>query len=40
MVIDGDAHCNEPKDLFDRFLEKEFRDCGQEQWTPAECAGW
>jgi predicted TIM-barrel fold metal-dependent hydrolase len=28
MVIDGDAHCNEPKDLFDRYLEKEFRDCG------------
>src|ERR671919_2906580 len=28
MVIDGDAHCNEPKDLFDRYLEKEFRDGG------------
>ena len=28
MVIDGDAHCNEPRDLFDRYLEKEFRDRG------------
>jgi uncharacterized protein len=26
MVIDGDGHCNEPRDLFDRYLEKEFRD--------------
>jgi hypothetical protein len=28
MVIDGDGHCNEPRDLFDRYLEKEFRDRG------------
>src|ERR1043166_1685650 len=28
MVIDGDGHCNEPKDLFERYLEKEFRDRG------------
>ena len=28
MVIDGDAHCNEPKDLFERYLDKEFRDRG------------
>ncbi len=28
MVIDGDAHCNEPRDLFDRYLENEFRDRG------------
>jgi hypothetical protein len=28
MVIDGDAHCNEPRDLFDRYLEKEFRGRG------------
>jgi predicted TIM-barrel fold metal-dependent hydrolase len=26
MVIDGDGHCNEPKDLFERYLEKEFYD--------------
>ena len=28
MVIDGDGHCNEPADLFDRYLEKEFRERG------------
>jgi hypothetical protein len=28
MVIDADAHANEPRDLFDRYLEKEFRDRG------------
>src|SRR5438045_2787001 len=28
MVIDGDGHCNEPKDLFENYLEKEFRDRG------------
>ena len=28
MVIDGDGHCNEPRDLFDRYLEKEFRERG------------
>jgi uncharacterized protein len=28
MVIDGDGHCNEPKDLFERYLEEEFRDRG------------
>ncbi|HEY7163632.1 MAG TPA: amidohydrolase family protein [Candidatus Binatia bacterium] len=28
MVIDGDGHCNEPRDLFERYLEKEFRDRG------------
>ena len=28
MVIDADAHSNEPRDLFDRYLEKEFRDKG------------
>jgi hypothetical protein len=28
MVIDGDGHCNEPGDLFDRYLEKEFRERG------------
>ena len=28
MVIDGDGHCNEPSDLFDRYLEKEFRERG------------
>ncbi len=28
MVIDGDDHCNEPRDLFDRYLEKEFRERG------------
>ena len=28
MVIDGDGHCNEPRDLFDRYLEKEFRGLG------------
>src|SRR5262245_64371816 len=28
MVIDGDGHCNEPRDVFDRYLEKEFRDRG------------
>ena len=28
MVIDGDGHCNEPRDLFDRYLEKDFRDRG------------
>ena len=28
MVIDGDAHWNEPKDLFERYLDKEFRDRG------------
>ena len=28
MVIDADAHANEPKDLFDRYLEKEFRANG------------
>ena len=26
MVIDADAHANEPRDLFDRYLEKDFRD--------------
>ena len=26
MVIDADAHANEPRDLFDRYLEKEFKD--------------
>jgi uncharacterized protein len=28
VVIDGDGHCNEPRDLFDRYLEKEFRERG------------
>ena len=28
MVIDADAHANEPRDLFDRYLEKDFRDNG------------
>ena len=28
MVIDGDGHCNEPRDLFDRYLETEFRERG------------
>ncbi len=28
MVIDADAHANEPRDLFDRYLEKEFIDRG------------
>lgn len=28
MVIDGDGHCNELRDLFVRYLEKEFRDRG------------
>jgi predicted TIM-barrel fold metal-dependent hydrolase len=28
MVIDGDGHCNEPRDLFDRYLESGFRDRG------------
>ena len=28
MVIDADAHANEPRDLFDRYLEKDFRDSG------------
>jgi predicted TIM-barrel fold metal-dependent hydrolase len=28
MVIDGDGNCNEPRDLFDRYLEKEFRERG------------
>lgn len=28
MVIDADAHSNEPRDLFDRYLEKDFRDRG------------
>ena len=28
MVIDADAHANEPIDLFDRYLEKEFKDHG------------
>ena len=28
MVIDGDGHCNEPRDLFDRYLEKDFRERG------------
>jgi hypothetical protein len=28
MVIDGDGHCNELRDLFDRYLEKEFREHG------------
>src|SRR2546428_3103951 len=28
MVIDGDGHCNEPRELFDRYLDKEFSDRG------------
>ena len=28
MVIDADAHANEPNDLFDRYLEKEFKEHG------------
>jgi len=28
MVIDADAHANEPNDLFDRYLEKEFKEQG------------
>ncbi len=28
MVIDADAHANEPIDLFDRYLEKEYKDHG------------
>ena len=28
MVIDADAHANEPVDLFDRYLEKEYKDRG------------
>jgi uncharacterized protein len=28
MVIDADAHANEPIDLFDRYLEKEYKDRG------------
>jgi predicted TIM-barrel fold metal-dependent hydrolase len=28
MVIDADGHANEPNDLFDRYLEKEFRSIG------------
>jgi uncharacterized protein len=28
MVIDGDGHCNEPADLFERYLEKEFVERG------------
>ena len=28
MVIDADAHANEPNDLFDSYLEKEFKEHG------------
>src|ERR1051325_3887723 len=28
MVIDADGHANEPNDLFDRYLEKEFKSIG------------
>ncbi|HEY7163633.1 MAG TPA: amidohydrolase family protein [Candidatus Binatia bacterium] len=28
MVIDADGHANEPDDLFDRYLEKEFKPIG------------
>ena len=28
MVIDADGHANEPNDLFDRYLEKEFKEHG------------
>jgi predicted TIM-barrel fold metal-dependent hydrolase len=28
LVIDADAHANEPDDLFDRYLEKEFKEHG------------
>ena len=28
MVIDADAHANEPIDLFDRYLEREYKDHG------------
>jgi len=28
MVIDADGHANEPSDLFDRYLDKEFKDRG------------
>ena len=28
MVIDGDGHCNEPRNLFERYLEPGFRDRG------------
>src|SRR4029077_18448738 len=28
MVIDADAHANEPNDLFDRYLETEFKEHG------------
>src|SRR5437660_1488058 len=28
MVIDADGHANEPRDLFDRYLENKFKDCG------------
>ena len=40
MVIDGDGHCNEPRDLFDRYLEKEFREREEQRsLMPTECAG-
>jgi hypothetical protein len=39
MVIDGDGHCNEPRDLFDRYLEKEFRPRGPKVVDAGGCAG-
>ena len=39
MVIDGDGHCNEPRDLFERYLEKDSAtrlrklSCGQRRHT-------
>ena len=30
MVIDADAHANEPDDLFDRYLERDFKEDGPE----------
>ena len=31
MVIDADGHANEPNDLFDRYLEKEYKERGPQE---------
>ena len=33
------GHCNEPRDLFERYLEKEFRDRGPKVVDAAGFAG-